>query len=125
MKRFASIKDCSRFSALCDLPETFFKNFFFGKIRIFFRIFLFFFQRFPVEKDGFLAVSSWGRMVLEIYAYPFGNFCRCEIDEILMSFYTWFSVILLIWFSSEVRNLLRKCLRSTASPLCLNCFKQQ
>ena len=31
MKRFASIKDCSRFSALCDLPETIkniFENFF-------------------------------------------------------------------------------------------------
>ena len=29
-------------------------------------------------------------------------------------------MILLIWFASKVRNLLRKCLRSTASPLCKN-----
>ena len=27
-------------------------------------------------------------------------------------------MILLIWVSSKVRNILRKCLRSTASPLC-------
>ena len=38
---------------------------------------------FPVEKDEFFAVSSWGRMVFEIYAYPFGYFWRCKIDEIL------------------------------------------
>ena len=25
-KRFASVKDCSRFSALCDLPETLIKK---------------------------------------------------------------------------------------------------
>ena len=33
-----------------------------------------FFFEFSVEKDGFSAVSSWGRMVLETYAYPFGYF---------------------------------------------------
>ena len=57
MKRFASIKDCSRFSALCDLPETFSKKNF-EKFRIFFLIFMFFKKMFPVEKDGFFAVSS-------------------------------------------------------------------
>ena len=55
-------------------------------------IFLFF-ERFSVENDEFFAVSSWGRMVFEIYAYPFGYFWRCEVDEIVtMSFYSWFSV---------------------------------
>ena len=56
--------------------------------------FLIFFLMFSVEEDGFFAFSSWGRMVFEIYAYPFGYFWRCKIDEILtiMSFYTWFSV---------------------------------
>ena len=39
----------------------------------------------------FFAVSSWARMVFETYAYPFGYFRRCKIDEILMSFYPWFS----------------------------------
>ena len=29
-------------------------------------------------------------------------------------------MILLIWVSSKVRNFLRKCLRSMASPLCQN-----
>ena len=57
------------FSALCDLPEIFFKKFF-EKFRIFFHLFLVF----PVERDGFFAVSSWGRMVFEIYVYPFGYF---------------------------------------------------
>ena len=112
-KRFASIKHCSRFSALCDLPETFIKkNFRFRKI--FFLNFLF--LRFTVEKDGFSVGSSWRRIVFEIYGYPFGFFWRCKIDEILtiMSFYPWLRMILLIWVSSKVR----KCLRSTASPLC-------
>ena len=73
IKRFVSIKDCSRFSALCDLLESFYKNFF-EKFRIFFPYFFDFFEMFPVEKDEFFAVSSWGRMVFEIYAYPFGYF---------------------------------------------------
>ena len=34
----------------------------------------FLFLMFSVEKDGFFAVSSWRRMVFEIYAYPFGYF---------------------------------------------------
>ena len=43
-------------------------------------------------KNEFFAVFSWGRMVFEAYAYPFGFFWRCKIDEILISFYPWFSV---------------------------------
>ena len=52
MKRFASIKDCSRFSALCDLPETFFKKI--SKNFDFFPYFPVFSKMFPVERDGFL-----------------------------------------------------------------------
>ena len=48
--------------------------------------------RFSVEKEWVFAVFSWGRMVFEAYAYPFGYFWRCKIDEILISFYPWFSV---------------------------------
>ena len=122
MKHFASIKDCSRFSAPCDLSETFFKKFkFFEKFRIFFP-FCFFKKMFPVEKDGFFAVSSWGRMVFEIYAYPFGYFLALQnwwnFNNVILHLVL--RMILLIWFSSKVRNLLRKCLRSTASPMCIN-----
>ena len=39
----------------------------------FFKFFVFFLM-FSVEKDGFFDVSSWRRMVFEIYAYPFGYF---------------------------------------------------
>ena len=46
-----SIKDSSGFSALCDLPEIFEKKF----------LDFSFFERFSVEKDGFFAVSSWGK----------------------------------------------------------------
>ena len=77
-KRFASIKDSSRFSALCDLPQTFL-NFLFLK-------------GFPLRKMAF-PVSCWGRMVFKTYAYPFGSFWRCKSGEILtMLFYPWFSV---------------------------------
>ena len=45
-------------------------------------------------------------MVFEIYAYPFGFFFGavfCEIDDILMSFYPWFSfdVAYLVFFKSS------------------------
>ena len=91
-KCFASIKHCSRFSVLCDLPETFIKKIF-EKFWNFFPPFSVFFLRFTVEK-GFSVVSSCRRIVFEIYGYPFGIFRRCKIDEILtiMSFYPWLSV---------------------------------
>ena len=107
-----------RLSALCDLPETFIKKNFRKRNRVFpgFQHYatyrrpssknffeknssiLCFFERFSVKKDGFFAASSWGRMVFEIYAYPFGYFLRCKIDKIstIMSFYPWFSV----WYCS-------------------------
>ena len=65
-KRNVLREDSSRFSALCDLPEpskNFLKNFF-----------LHFFKGFPLRKMFFFAVFSWGRMVFETYAYPFGYF---------------------------------------------------
>ena len=36
--------------------------------------FLFSVEGFPLRKNGFFAVFSWGRMVFEAYAYPFGYF---------------------------------------------------
>ena len=92
-KRFARVKDSSRFSALCDLPETI-KSIFEKFLN-----FLFFFK-----KKLFFAVSSWARMVFETYAYPFGYFRCCKIDEILMSFYPWFSpydIAYLVFFKSS------------------------
>ena len=96
-KRFARVKDSSRFSALCDLPETI--ESIFEKFRKKFLNFLFFFK-----KKMFFAVSSWARMVFETYAYPFGYFRRCKIDEISMSFYPWFSpydIAYLVFFKSS------------------------
>ena len=48
-KGFACIEDSLGFSALCDLPETFFE-----KNR--------FFQRFSVEQDGFLLFPVGGKV---------------------------------------------------------------
>ena len=42
-----------------------------------------FFERFSVEQDGFFAVSIWGKVVFEFYAYPFWYFLYCKIDGIL------------------------------------------
>ena len=83
MKRFVTLKDSSRFSALCDfkkIADLLQKNF----SKIFWKNFgkflkknfpsIFCFLRFSVEEDGFFAVFSWGRMVFETYAHPFGYF---------------------------------------------------
>ena len=93
MKRFGSIKDCSRFSTLCDLPETFFKNFF-RKISNFFPDFCFFLKKcFRLRKMGFLLFPVGEEWFSRFLRIPSGIFWRCKIDEILtMSFYTWFSV---------------------------------
>ena len=96
MKRFANIKDCSRFSALCDIPETFFTNFF-QKFRIFSLFFCFFFQKkcFRFRKMGFLLLPVGDEWFSRFMRIPSGIFWRCKIGEILTkSFYTWFSV----WF---------------------------
>ena len=83
-----------------DLHLNFFRKF----EKKLFLIFFLFFERFSVEKDGFFAVSSWGKLVFESNAYPFGYFRPCKIDEVLtkMSFYPWFSVrYCLFGFQSE------------------------
>ena len=103
-------EDSSRFSALCDSPETI-KNFFEKFLITFFLNFLFFFKVYCWERWVF-AVFSWGRIVFETYAYPFGYFWRWNFNVLLPLV---LRMILLIWFSK-----VRKCLRSTASPLCLN-----
>ena len=93
------------------------------KISIFFLIFLFF-KCFRLREMGFLLFPVGEEWLPRFMPILSGIFWRCEIDELLtISFYTWFSILILfIWFSSKVRNLLRKCLRSTASPLCIICF---
>ena len=77
-KRFASVKDSSRFSALCDLPETIKKLF--GKN--FSLKFLFFLKGFPLRKMGFRDTC----VSLRVF------FWRSKVDEISISFYFWFSV---------------------------------
>ena len=76
---------------------------FFRKLSNFFLYFPDFFEMFPVEKDGFFAVSSWGRMVFEIYAYPFGYFLALKIDEILTHFTLGspYDFAYLVFFSSQ------------------------
>ena len=74
-KRFASIDDSSRVSAVCDLLSS-------EKVRKKFPQ-ISFFERFSVEKDGFFAVFSWGRMVFETYAYPFGYFLALYIVKLM------------------------------------------
>ena len=115
-KRFASVKDSSRFTALCDLPETI-KNIF-RKISIFSLSFLFFFKGFPLRKVSFLLFSVGEEWVSRLMRIPSGIFWRCKSDEIL---FLVLRMILLIWFSSKVR----KCLRSTASPLCFSSCRRQ
>ena len=76
-KRFARVKDSSRFSALCDLPETI-KNIFekfFPQISVF--------KGFSLRKMFFVVVFSWGRMVFETYAYSFGYFLALYIVKLM------------------------------------------
>ena len=96
MKRFprtAQKKDCSRFSGLCGLPETF--KTFFEKFRNFFPYFSGFLKSFRLRQMGFLLFPGGEEWFSRFMRIPSGIFWRCEIHEILtMSFYTWFSV----WF---------------------------
>ena len=87
-KRFAIVNVLSRFSALCDLPETI-KNIF-EKFRT--KIFLKFFKGFSLRKMAFLLFSVGEEWFSRLMRIPSGIFLRCKIDEILMSFYPWFSV---------------------------------
>ena len=67
---------------------------------------------------GFLLFPVGEEWFSRFMRIPLGIFWRCKIDEILtVILHLVLRMILIIWFSSKVRNLLRKCLRSTASPL--------
>ena len=94
-KRFASIKNCSRFSALCDLPENFSLKIF-RKVTNFILIFCFFLM-FLVQKDGFfccfqLKKNGFRDLCVSLRVF----FWRFKVDEILtiISFYACLSV----WF---------------------------
>ena len=88
-KRFARVKDSSRFSALCDLPETI-KNIF-EKI---FSSFFLFSKGFPLRKMGFYCfqLGKNGFRDLCVSVRVFFGAVYCKIHEILMSFYPWFSL---------------------------------
>ena len=77
-KGFASIKKCSRVSAVCDLPETIIekisKNF-----DLFFLNFLFF-ERFSVEKDGVFCCFQMGKNGFRDLCVYFGFFWRCNVN---------------------------------------------
>ena len=87
-KRFARVKDSSRFSALCDLPETskrIFENFF-PQFSVF--------KGFSLRKMGFCCfqLGKNGFRDLCVSFRVFFGAVYCKIDEILMSFYPWFSL---------------------------------
>ena len=90
-KRFASIKHCSRFSTLCDLPDTFIKIFLKNFEKFFSSIFCFF-KGLRLRKMGFLLFSVGEEWFSRLTRIPSGIFWRCKIDEILISFYPWYSV---------------------------------
>ena len=108
---FCEQKALLKVSALCDLPETFIKKILKKFRKKLFSIFCFL-KVYGWESCFFSVVSSWRRMVFEIYAYPFGIMWRCKIDEILtvMSFYPWLS----IWYClfGFFFNFLRKLISS-------------
>ena len=96
-----------RCSGLWDLPK--------------YTVRLFFFEVFSVGKMFFCCFSR-GKWFSSLIRIPSGIFWRCKIDEnwTILSFWPWLSVLYcLLGFSSKVHNFLRKCVRSTASPLCL------
>ena len=76
-KRFASVKDSSRFSALCDLPESS------KKISNFFPQFSVFLKSFPSRKMEFLLFPVGEEWFSRPMSIPSGIFWRCKIDEIL------------------------------------------
>ena len=72
-KRFASIKHCSRFSALCDLPETFIKKIF-EKFRKFFFVNFLFFKGLRLRKMGFLLFPVGEELCSRFMGIPSGFF---------------------------------------------------
>ena len=105
-KRYASMKDSSGFSALCDLPETFIKKCFESKY-----IFLNFslFERFAVEKDVFFAVGENGFPVLCASLRVFFGAVKWMKFLCPFTFGSPYDTACLV-FSSKGRNFLRKCL---------------
>ena len=63
------------FWQLCDSRETFL-------MKISFFLNFSFFKRFSAEQDCFWLFPVGEKVVLEPYAYPFGIFWHCKIDEI-------------------------------------------
>ena len=105
-KCFASMKVSSMFGTV-RLTEIYCETFLFRSI-------------FGWE-DVFCCFSRW-KWFSSLIRIPSGIFWRCKFDEnwTILSFWPWLSVwYCLLGFSSKVHNFLRKCLRSTASPLCL------
>ena len=72
-KRFASIKHCSRFSALCDLPETFIKKNF-EKFRKFPPQFSVFFKGLRLRKMVFLLFPLGEELFSRFMGIPSGFF---------------------------------------------------
>ena len=70
-KRFARVKDSKVTMRLTGDHQKYFPQF---------SVFL---KRFFFEKDGFFAVFSWGRMVFETCAYPFGYFLALYIVKLM------------------------------------------
>ena len=76
-KRFASIKECSRFSALCDLSDTF--------IKIFFEIFIpnfVIFQCFRFRKVGFLLFPVGEEWFSRFMRFPSGIFGAVKLIKL-------------------------------------------
>ena len=111
-KSFAIVKDSSRFSAPCDLPETI-KNIF-EKFRKLFSSIFCFLKVFRIERCVFccfqLGKNGFRDLCVSLRVF-FGAVKLMKLKVLLPLV---LRMILLIWFSSKVR----KCLRSTASPLC-------
>ena len=117
-KRFVSIKDSLGFSAPCH--ENFFSISPFSKGA-------------RLRKMIVFAVCSWGKVVFESWAYPFGYFWRWKVDEILTIVSFWKVLCKLaesltlgspydiadLNFSSKVHYFLRKFLRARLRP-CVN-----
>ena len=120
MKRFATLKDSSRFSALCDFKKIagdLQKNFgnFLKKIQKNFSFnFLFVFKVFRWGRWVFLLFSVGEEWFSRLMPIPSGIFWRCKIDEMLTySFYPWFYVWYCLFgfqnFASVCEARLRLC----------------
>ena len=87
----------------------------FRKILKFF-FFYFLFKVFRWERMGFLLFSVGEEWFSRLTRIPSGIFWRCKIDEILISFYPWFSVWYCLFgflqkFASVCEARLRLCVR--------------